>query len=75
MDDKTQEERVLAMCHYPAEQLFRKARLQGMVKAPPPTHSTLWDKGTYRTGMGDTFHQPQRPGSDHSYIKSKGDPT
>lgn len=40
--------------------------------APPLTHNYLKDKRTYRTGMGDTFHQPQRPGADHSHIKSKG---
>lgn len=42
--------------------------------APPLTHNYLKDERTYRTGMGDTFHQPQRPGADHSHIKSKGFP-
>lgn len=28
--------------------------------------------GTYRTGMCDPFHAIQRPGSDHSHIKSWG---
>ena len=28
--------------------------------------------GTYRTGMADPFHAIQRPGSDHSHIKSYG---
>ena len=40
--------------------------------APPPTHTTLRDPAIYRTGMGDSFAQPQRPGSDHSHIKSRG---
>jgi Cu/Zn superoxide dismutase len=26
----------------------------------------------YKVGMGDSFHQPQRPGSNHSALKSKG---
>ena len=28
--------------------------------------------GTYRTGMCDPFHAIQRPGSDHSHLKSRG---
>ena len=40
--------------------------------APPKTHTTLQDKGTYRLGMGDYFHAPMRPGADHSHIKSIG---
>ena len=39
---------------------------------PPPTHSTLQDRDNYVPGMGDTFCQPQRPGSDHSNILSRG---
>jgi hypothetical protein len=38
------------------------------------TTNRLLDKATYRTGDGDSFHQPQRPGSDHSHLKSWGHP-
>jgi len=37
----------------------------------PPTYTTLQDKGTYKTGMGEV-RQVQRPGSDLSHIRSKG---
>ena len=32
----------------------------------------VFKNGTYRTGMCDPFHALQRPGSDHSQIKSRG---
>ena len=40
--------------------------------AAPLTTNRLLDAAHYKTGDGDSFHQPQRPGSDHSHIKSKG---
>ena len=40
--------------------------------ATPRVHNKVKDPSPYRTGMGDTFHAPQRPHSDHSHIKSKG---
>lgn len=38
---------------------------------PPPTYTTLQNKETYKTGMGEV-RQIQRPGSDLSHIRSKG---
>ena len=35
------------------------------------TYTTLWDEGTYQTGMGEVT-KVQRPGSDTKHIKSKG---
>ena len=32
----------------------------------------VFKNGTYRTGMCDPFHTIQRPGSDHSHLKSRG---
>jgi hypothetical protein len=40
--------------------------------AAPLITNQLKNPATYSTGDGDSFHQPQRPGSDHSHIKSKG---
>lgn len=40
--------------------------------AGPLVVNQFKNKDNYATGDGDNFHQPQRPGSDHSYIKSKG---
>lgn len=40
--------------------------------APPRVHTNLGTKDVYKAGDGDYFHAPQRPGSDHSHIKSRG---
>lgn len=40
--------------------------------ATPATINSFANKESYKTGDGDNYHQPQREGSDHSYIKSKG---
>jgi hypothetical protein len=42
--------------------------------AGPLITNRLLDKAVYRTGDGDPFHSVQRPGSDHSHLKSKGHP-
>jgi hypothetical protein len=56
----------------------RGAGNYAMPKAPnaatPLTTNRLLDKATYSTGDGDHYHAPQRPGSDHSHIKSWGHP-
>lgn len=48
------------------------ARTRAPNEALPPQHTTLWDKETYRTGMGDTV-QAMRPGAlDFLKCKSRG---
>lgn len=39
---------------------------------PPMTYNNLNNKTPYKLGDGDCFHQPMRPGADHSHIKSRG---
>lgn len=40
--------------------------------ALPLTHNNLKNRTPYKLGDGDYSHAPQRPGSDHSSIKSRG---
>jgi hypothetical protein len=48
------------------------ARARDPNEAMPPTSS--WKDSTYKTGDGDVL-AIRRPGSDHSHIKTFGDPT
>lgn len=52
------------------EQPVRK-RLPGEATSPA---NDLWDRPRYKTGDGDTVAF-QRPNSNHSHIKSRGNPT
>jgi hypothetical protein len=42
--------------------------------ATPLVTNQLKNPEHYKLGDGYEFHQPQRPGSDHAHIKSKGFP-
>ena len=50
-----------------------RSRQRDPNEAHPPT-SDLWKRETYKVGDGDTVFF-QRPGSDHSHLKSYGDKT
>lgn len=37
-----------------------------------PNRNNFHDRLNYKTGDGDYFHSPQREGSDHSHVQSRG---